>query len=182
MDTLELVVTLLSPKPLFHSSDHDRMKKALDILSEFWACRKWVLHFCSGSKAQHAGMAVPLRQEPRKPAPRSESTGYCAIGWERPQTGERKANNWRDPLYQAFAWKMSHIIFSHAKKPAPLLQTVLLIKKERKSSVLIKSNCILNSTVLYLNHNGKIQWFPVKSAIFNSAAIVNLISPEKQLN
>lgn len=96
MDTLELVVTLLSPKPSFHSSDHDRMKKALDILSEFWACRKRVLHFCSGSKAQHAGMAVPLRQEPRKPAPRSESTGYCAIGWERPQTGERKwKKSWR---------------------------------------------------------------------------------------
>lgn len=36
MDALELTVTLLSSKPLFHSSDYDRMKKALDILSEFF--------------------------------------------------------------------------------------------------------------------------------------------------
>lgn len=48
--------------------------------------------------------------------------------------------------------------------------------------MLLKSNSILNTSVLYLNLNSKIQWFPMKSAIFNSAAIVNLISPEKQLN
>lgn len=48
--------------------------------------------------------------------------------------------------------------------------------------MLLKYNYILNTSVLYLNHNSQIQWFPMKLAIFNSAAIVNLISPEKQLN
>lgn len=47
---------------------------------------------------------------------------------------------------------------------------------------MLKSNCILNTSVLYLNYHGKIQWYPTKSAIFNSAARVNLISPEKQLD
>lgn len=179
MDTLKLGVTLLSSKPSFFSSGYDRMKKALDILSEFCLYKMSATLLFRIQSTTCRSWSV-MRQEPRKGAlqatvPQDGRDLKCHFR-------ERNAENWSDPLYLAFTWKMSHKIFSHVKKMAPLPQTVLLVKKERKRSMLLKSNSILNTSVLYLNLNSKIQWFPMKSAIFNSAAIVNLISPEKQLN